>query len=150
MSVGIFTCLLQNFPKNRAILVQRLWGEKSCQNLFLAILRLKKRKKKKVPMAIKREGGGGKALMAWPLVDELLFFSAFLSKQVRTSRCWHLLFHLKLKNDCNMAMIFSPRKIYVNWTLFSWYILAPCKTISSYKFLYFCNLFIDEMVCKLL
>ena len=68
MSVGIFTWMLQNFPKNRAILVQKLSGEKSCQNPFSAILRLKK--KKKVPMAIKLEGGGGgKALMAWPLVE---------------------------------------------------------------------------------
>ena len=44
------------FLKNRAILVQKLWGEKSCQNLFSAILRLKKNLKK-VPMAIKLEGG---------------------------------------------------------------------------------------------
>ena len=34
--------------------------------------------KKKVPMDIEFEGGGGKALMAWPLVDEL-FFAASLS-----------------------------------------------------------------------
>ena len=34
---------------------------------FSAILRLKERKKKKVPIAIKLDGrGGGKALMAWP------------------------------------------------------------------------------------
>ena len=32
----------------------------------------KKKFKKKVPMAIKLEGGG-KALVAWPLVDELFF-----------------------------------------------------------------------------
>ena len=32
-----------------------------------------KTKKKRVPMAIKLEGGGGKALMALPLVEELLF-----------------------------------------------------------------------------
>ena len=51
LSVGIFNCLLQYFPKNRAILVQKLWREKSP---FLAILRLKK----KVPMAIKLEGQG--------------------------------------------------------------------------------------------
>ena len=47
-----FTCLLKYFPKNRTILVQKLRGEKSCQNPFSAIL-------KKVPMAIKLEGGGG-------------------------------------------------------------------------------------------
>ena len=34
--------------------------------------------KKKIPMAIKLEGGGGKALMAWPLVEEL-FFAASLT-----------------------------------------------------------------------
>ena len=71
----IFTWLLQYFPKNRAILVQKLWGEKSCQNSFLAILRLKKKlTKKKVPMDIKLKGGG-KALVARPLVDELFFCS---------------------------------------------------------------------------
>ena len=37
-----------------------------------------KKKKKKVPMSIKLEGAeGGKALMAWPLV-EALFFAASL------------------------------------------------------------------------
>ena len=51
--------------------------KKSCQNPFLAILRLKKIQKKKVPMAIKLEGGG-KALVARPLVEEL-FFAASLS-----------------------------------------------------------------------
>ena len=66
MSVGIFTWLLQYFPKNRAILVQKLWGEKSCQNPFLAILRQKKIQQKKVPIAIKLEGGGGKGLVARP------------------------------------------------------------------------------------
>jgi len=59
------------FSKKRAILVQKLCGEKSCQNPFSAISRLKK--KKKVPMAIKLEGGEDKALVAWPLVDELFF-----------------------------------------------------------------------------
>ena len=28
-------------------------------------------------MDIKFEGGGGKALVAWPLVDELVFFCGF-------------------------------------------------------------------------
>ena len=36
--------------------------------------------KKKVPMAIKL-GGGGKALMAWPLVEEL-FFAASLTEHL--------------------------------------------------------------------
>ena len=42
----------------------------------MAILKIKK-KNKKVPMAIKLEGVGGKALMAWPLVED--FFAASLS-----------------------------------------------------------------------
>ena len=71
MSVGIFTWLLQYFSKNRAILVQKLWGEKSYQNPFSA------KYKKKVPMAIKLEREGGKALIAWPLVEES-FFAASL------------------------------------------------------------------------
>ena len=71
MSVDIFTRLLQYFPKNRAILVQKLGEEKK----FSAILRLKKKKEeKKVPMATKLEGL--KALMAWPLVYELFCFFA--------------------------------------------------------------------------
>ena len=36
LSVGIFTGLLQYFPKNRAILVQKL-SKKNCQNPFPAI-----------------------------------------------------------------------------------------------------------------
>ena len=52
LSVGIFTCLLQYFPKNRAILVQKLWGEK---NFSISIFGNLKTKKK---MAIKLEGGG--------------------------------------------------------------------------------------------
>ena len=59
LSVDIFTWLLQYFPKNRAILVKKLLGEKSCQNSFLAILRLKKNNKKKVPLDIKLEEGWG-------------------------------------------------------------------------------------------
>ena len=47
MSVGIFTWLLKYFPKNRAILVQKLLGEKKLSNPFLATLRLKKKFKKK-------------------------------------------------------------------------------------------------------
>ena len=77
MWVGILTWLLQYFPKNRAILVQKLWGEKKLSKSVLAILRLKK----KVPMTIKLEGGEGKALMAWPLVDELFFVSSLNHKQ---------------------------------------------------------------------
>ena len=44
MSVGISTGLLQYFPKNSAILVQKLMAEKNGQNPFPAILRLVKEK----------------------------------------------------------------------------------------------------------
>jgi hypothetical protein len=46
LSVGIFTWLLQYFPKNSAILVQKLWGEKKLSKSVLDILRLKKIQKK--------------------------------------------------------------------------------------------------------
>ena len=81
MSVGIFTWLLQYFPKNRAILVQQLWGEKKLSKSVFGYFKTKKNIKKKVPMAIKLEAGGGKALVAWPLVDEL-FFAASLNVQL--------------------------------------------------------------------
>ena len=43
LSVGIFTWLLQYFPKNTAILVQKLGEEKKLsKSVFSAILRLKK------------------------------------------------------------------------------------------------------------
>ena len=73
MSVGIFTWLLQYFPKNRAILVQKLWGEKKLSEFVFGYFKTKKKiQQKKVPMAIKLEGGGWvKALVAGPLVDEL-------------------------------------------------------------------------------
>ena len=60
VSVGIFTCLLQYFPKNRAILVQKLWGEKKLSKSVYGYFKTKK-----------KLGGGGKALMTWPLVKEL-------------------------------------------------------------------------------
>ena len=72
MSVVIFTWLLQYFPKNRAILVQQLLGEKKLSKSVFGYFKTKKNSKKKVPMAIKLEGGG-KALMAWPLVEEFFF-----------------------------------------------------------------------------
>ena len=75
MSVGIFTWLLQYFPKNRAILVQKLWGEKKLSKSVFGYFKTKKKiQQKKVPMATKLEGGGGKALVARPLRDELFFF----------------------------------------------------------------------------
>ena len=33
-------------------------------------------------MAIKLEGGGGKALMAWPLVEELVFAATLIHKSI--------------------------------------------------------------------
>ena len=65
MSADVLSRLLQYFPKNRAILVQKLGAEQNRQNPFPAILWLKKNKKK--PMAY------GKALMARPLRKELFF-----------------------------------------------------------------------------
>ena len=54
LKVGIFTGLLQYFPRNTAILVKKNWREKkSCQNPFPAILRPKN------PNAIKVGEGGG-------------------------------------------------------------------------------------------
>ena len=46
-SVVNFTCLIQYFPQNRAILVQKLGEKKKWQNPFPTILRPKKGKKKK-------------------------------------------------------------------------------------------------------
>ena len=43
MSVGIFTCLLQYFPKNSAILVQKLWGEKKLSKSVFGYFKTKKR-----------------------------------------------------------------------------------------------------------
>ena len=67
--VGKFTCVLQYFPKNRAILVKILWGEKKLSNSVFGSLR----RKKKFRWALSSRGGGVKALMAWPLVEELFF-----------------------------------------------------------------------------
>ena len=70
LSVGISSGLLQYFPKNRAILVQKLGAEKNCQNPFPAILW-----QKKSSLAIYPERGGGKALMARPLRKD--YFCSF-------------------------------------------------------------------------
>ena len=58
LSVGIFTWLLQYFPKNRAILIQKLWGEKKLSKFVFGYFKTKNKIQKKVPMAIKLEGGG--------------------------------------------------------------------------------------------
>ena len=76
MSIGIFTWLLQYLPKNRAILVQKLWGEKKLSESVFGYFKTKKKiQQKTVPMATKLEGG--KALVARPLVEELFFFCGF-------------------------------------------------------------------------
>ena len=63
---GIFTWWLQYFSKNRAILVQKLLGEKK----FSVIL---KDFKKKFPWPLSSRGGGVRPFMAWPLVEEFFF-----------------------------------------------------------------------------
>ena len=56
-----FYLVVTIFSKNRSILVQKLWGEKDSDSVFSYF-----KTKKKVTMAIKLEGEGGKAIMAWP------------------------------------------------------------------------------------
>ena len=56
LSVGIFTWLLQYFPKNRAILVKKLGAEKKLSKSASGYLKTKK----KVPTAIKPRRGGGR------------------------------------------------------------------------------------------
>ena len=43
LSVGIFTWLLRYFPKNRAILVQKLWGEKKLSKSVFDNFKTKKK-----------------------------------------------------------------------------------------------------------
>ena len=47
LSAGIFTWLLQYFPKNRAILVQKMWGEKKLSKSVIGDFKTKKEKRKK-------------------------------------------------------------------------------------------------------
>ena len=72
MSVGIFTCLLQYFFKNRAILVQKLRGEKKLSKTVFGCFKTKKKKKKKVRWPLSSRGGGGKAIRGG------IFFAASL------------------------------------------------------------------------
>ena len=58
-----------------ALLVQKLWGGKSCQNPFLAFLRLKKN-----PTAIKLGGGGGGLGLNGPAIKKIIFFAASLMR----------------------------------------------------------------------
>ena len=43
LSVGIFTWLLQYFPKNRAISVQKRWGEKKLSKSIFSYFKTKKK-----------------------------------------------------------------------------------------------------------
>ena len=64
-----------------ALLVHKICGGFFfCQNLFPAILRLKKKKKKMFLFPLSSRGMGGKALDAGPLKKELYFFAASLIK----------------------------------------------------------------------
>ena len=57
--VGRYFYLLKYFPKNKAILVQKLWGEKKLSKSVFGYFKTnKKNSTKKIPMAIKLEGGG--------------------------------------------------------------------------------------------
>ena len=81
MSVGILSGLLQYFPENRGILVQKLGAEKKLSKSVSGNFTTKKKKNKKFLWSLSpREGAGweGKVLMAWQLREEL-FFAASLS-----------------------------------------------------------------------
>ena len=58
-SVCMLSWLLPYFPKNRAILVQKLGAEKILSQSVSGYFMTKKKKKKKSSMAIKPEGGRG-------------------------------------------------------------------------------------------
>ena len=58
MSVGIFTWLLQYFPKNRAILIQKLWCEKKLSKSVFGYFKTKKKFKKKFRWPLSSRGGG--------------------------------------------------------------------------------------------
>ena len=66
------------YSKNRAILVQKLWGEKKLSKSVFGYFKTKKKIQKKKFLWPLSSRGGGKALVARPLVDEL-FFAASLS-----------------------------------------------------------------------
>ena len=104
LSVGIFTWMLQNFPKNSAILVLTLCGEKKLSKSVFSYFKL--------------EGGGGKASVAWPLVDELFFcgfpYSSFNfespSGNISSGIIKHKISHCntaEIKNNLNHFNVFS-------------------------------------------
>ena len=78
LPVGIFTWLLKYFPKNRAILVQKLGEEKKWSKSVSGYLKTKKN----FLWPLSPRGGGSKALMARPLREEL-FFAASLIYDVK-------------------------------------------------------------------
>ena len=62
--------------KNRAILVQKLLGEKKLSKSVFGYFR------KKSSDGHLARGGGGMALMAWPLVEDFFFFAASLRQWI--------------------------------------------------------------------
>ena len=57
MDISHITWLLQYFPENRAILVQKLWGEKELSKSVFGYFETKKKKKKfRFPLS-SRAGG---------------------------------------------------------------------------------------------
>ena len=87
LSVCIFTWLLQCYPKNRAILVQKL-GEELSKSVSGYL-----KTKKKFLMAIKPEGGGGVGLNG-PAIKRRTFF-----------------LRLPLKRPYNMCVFLSKAKV---------------------------------------
>ena len=82
VGIGIFTGLLQQLPKNTALSVQKIGGDKKLSKSISGYIKTKKQKN---PTAITlkggRGGGGGDALVVQPLREEL-FFAASLSTYV--------------------------------------------------------------------
>ena len=72
LSVGILFGLLQYFPKNRAILVQKLGTEKKLSKSVSGFLM-----KKKILRPLSPEGGGG---LNGPVIKRKNFFAASLNE----------------------------------------------------------------------
>ena len=75
MSVGILSGLLQYFPKNRAILLQKYGAEKKIVKIRFRLFY----RKKKFYGRSARGREGGKTLMARPLREELSFAASLTS-----------------------------------------------------------------------
>ena len=115
MSVGIFTWLLQYFPKNRAILVQKLWGEKKLSTSVFGYFNTKKNSNKKKFRWPLSSRGGGKALVARPLVDELFFAASLIHLSVKI---WNIIF-------CSSVNVFFYVHSLIDWeTILDVYIVS--------------------------